>query len=382
MEKRLDWKLIELIIERVFPQGSKPIPEAKQVSLEARFWVIGSSKSPRWIIPQNPQYGVSVLKQWRPYGTFSNLKWKFLLAAYQTGQLQRLPGVTSIGIAGAASKDWQHMGFEGLFLLPLIYIGTPGPNRKAVVSLVNKEKCQLIGIAKVPLANQATTQILQEAKTLTRLATEKPGLAPELLYVNQEEGIAVQTARKGKLTETKLTSAHISWFDRAAIPNRQTSLREQVDRLHQRIVALDSIATAMEANLTRLLEAIDDPTPLPSVWVHGDFTPWNLKWSRDRHLLAVDWEEARPNGLPLQDLFHYQYIQSHLLHKKPNLLETTRKQPIVARYLRSLGIDRIRYEKLARFYLVESWLRCQDREDWDYADFLATEISHILGEMK
>ena len=378
----MDWELIELIIKRVFPEGSKLTQNGNQVSLAARFWVIGSHKGLRWIIPQNPKYGVSVLRQWRPYGKFSYLKWQLLLTAYQARQLQRLPGVTSIGITGTASRDWRHMGFEELYLIPLIYIGTPGPKRKAVVSLVDRESYNLIGIAKVPLAQKANAKILQEAQTLSRLAPEKPGLAPNLMYVNSETGIAVQSPREGKPTGTKLTSAHLPWFSSVSIPNQQTSLQEQINQLNQRIIALDSIEAEMGTNLARILKIIDDPTPLPSFWVHGDFTPWNLKWSGDLSLMALDWEEAQPNGLPLQDLFHYLYIQSHLLKKKPNLLEMTRKQPLVAQYLDSLGIDRIRYEKLALFYLAESWLRCQEREDWNFAAFLAAEISQILGDMK
>lgn len=378
----MDWELIKLIIERVFPEGSKLIQNDSQVSLEERFWVVGNHKGLRWIIPQNPKYSLSVLRQWRPYGTVSYLKWQFLLAVYQVGQLQKLPGVISIGISEATAQNWRHMGFKELSLIPLIYIGTPGPKRKAVVSLIDKQKCSLIGIAKVPLAQKATAMILQEAKTLTRLAPEKPGLAPNLMYVNPKTGIAVQTPREGKPTGTSLTSAHLPWFSSVSIPNKQTSLQEQINYLTQRIIALDSIEAEIKTNLAQILEIIDDPTPLPSVWVHGDFTPWNLKWSSDLSLMAVDWEEAQANGLPLQDLFHYQYIQSHLLKKKPNLLEMTRKQPLVSQYLSSLGIDRTRYEKLALFYLADSWLRSQEREDWSFAVFLAEEISRILGKMK
>lgn len=38
--------------------------------------------------------------------------------------------------------------------------------------------------------------------------------------------------------------------------------------------------------------------------VHGDFAPWNLLPVRDGWLL-VDWEDARPDGLPFEDLFHF-----------------------------------------------------------------------------
>ncbi len=378
----MDLQLIKLIIDQVFPPKTKLIINEKKVPAESKFWLIDSKKGTRWIIPQNPRYGISILRQWRPYGTISYWKWQLLLIAYWAKILHRLPNVTSIAIVGETDWDWRHLGYEGLNLLPIIYIGTPGPNRKAVVSLIDWEDSTLIGVAKVPLTDNATVKILQEAEILSSLATEKPGLAPQLLHINTEKGIAVQAVKEGKLTKASLTSAHISWFSRAEIPHLQTSLQEQVQSLKKRLAILDWIDPQMRSNLNHLLEKIEDPTPLPSTWVHGDFTPWNLKWSSDRRLQAVDWEEAKYNGLPLQDLFHFQYIQSHLLQEKKNLLETTRKQPLVSEYLDSQGIDRTKYNKLAHFYLVESWLNCQEREDWSYADFLAAEIAQVLKESK
>ena len=374
----MDLQLINLIIDRVFPQGAKLVRDTKQVPPESKFWLIDSKKGTRWIIPQNPDYGISILQQWRPYGTLSYWKWQFLLTAYRAKILRYLPGVTPIGIVGETEWNWQHLGYEERHLLPIIYIGTPGPNRKAVVSLIESQEFQAVAIAKIPLSENATTKILQEAEILSNLASSKPGLAPQLLHIDLEKGIAVQTAKEGKLTKTNLTSAHISWFTRAEIPDLQTSLQEQVHSLKQRLNILDWIDPKMRSNLNSLLAKIEDPTPLPSTWVHGDFTPWNLKLSSDRQLQAVDWEEAKYNGLPLQDLFHFQYIQSHLLEEKKDLLEATRNQSIVADYLEAIGIDFARYKQLAQFYLAESWLRCQEREDWDYADFLAAEISQLV----
>ena len=374
----MDLPLINLIIDRVFPLGAKLVPDAKKLAPEFRFWLINSKKGTRWIVPQNPNYGISILQQWRPYGTLSYWKWQLLLTAYRSKTLQYLPGVTSVGIVSDEDWNWRHLGYEEVHLFPVTYIGTPGPNRKAVVSLIESHKFQSVGIAKVPLSDNATAKILQEAEILASLANSKPGLAPQLLHLDPDKGIAVQTVKEGKLTQPNLTSAHISWFTRAEIPDLQTSLQEQVQPLKEQLNVLDRIDPEMQGILNSVLTKIEDPTPLQSTWVHGDFTPWNLKLSSDRQLEAVDWEEAKYNGLPLQDLFHFQYIQSHLLEEKKDLLEATRNQSIVADYLEAIGIDLARYKQLAQFYLAESWLRCQEREDWDYADFLAAEISQLV----
>ena len=298
--------------------------------MASRYWAIGSHKGLRWIIPHNPKYGLSVLRQWRPYSPISYLKWQLLLVAYRLRLLQRLPGVSAIAIAGVADKDWRHLGFEALCAQPVIYIGTPGPTRKAVVSIIDNGSHRLKGIAKVPLANGAKQKILQEANYLTRLATQKPGLAPQMLYVNSEAGIAVQTALTGKLTGTSLTSAHVDWFEQTHMPNCHTSLHQHVTALYTKIETSCDINTGVRTQLIQALEAIDDAKTLPAVWVHGDFVPWNLKWSGEHKLSAIDWEETYPNGLPLQDLFHFRYIQAHLLKLHTNVWVTARLAPDVA----------------------------------------------------
>lgn len=372
-------KLISKIIRKVFPANSTVVWNADEVIPEERFWVIGSKKGPRWIIPQNPNLSVSILQQWRPYGAFSCLKWRFLLAAYCAGQLHRLPGIVSIGVSGATANNWKHFGgTEQQRFIPIIYIGTPSLTRKAIVSLVDKASFKWVGIAKVPLESQAVDNILREAETLTRLESEKPDLAPQSLFIDREQGIAVQTPLTGKpTTNTSLTKSHLEWLSRLYISGKQTSLQEQTDKLKQRLGALNGIDREMKTLVSKLLETLEDPTLLPCTWVHGDFTPWNIKWSDSRKLVVVDWEEARPKSLPLQDLFHYQYIQSCFLKPNKNLLDETWKKPIVIEYLQSWGIDRSRYEKLAQFYLAEECIRRLEKDDHDYAAFLVAEISQI-----
>ncbi len=50
---------------------------------------------------------------------------------------------------------------------------------------------------------------------------------------------------------------------------------------------------------------------------HGDCAPWNLLRVPDGWVL-IDWEEARPDGPPFFDLFHY-VVQAHVLLGRPSL---------------------------------------------------------------
>lgn len=386
--------LIAQIVDRVFPTATTLVWNAAEVPPAERFWVVGGTKGPRWMIPAIHQYGLPVLSQWRPYGASSDLKWQLLLCAYRAGQLHRLPNLVSIGISGASTSNWQHLGGnEDRTFIPVIYIGSPGITRKAVVSAIDLHQKIVFGVAKIPLDQGATKNILREAEILTTLATAQPHLAPELLFVDRDRGITVQTAVPGKPVGKHLTTAHLEWLDRLYITDRTTSLQEQAAQLRQRIDrALDLNLNPKSGGtdvrdvqtrvclplLDRLLKAIDDPTAVPATWVHGDFAPWNLKWTGNRTLAAIDWEESQPNGLPLYDLLHYYYIQSYLLNRRSNILPKIWRNPLLAEYFSSLNIDYSRFEKLALFYLADIWARSIENNKLDDAAFFITEISQIL----
>lgn len=373
----MDSKLLEDIIYQIFPSGSDLSWDASQVGPDDRYWVIAGKQGPRWIIPQNPKYGLSVLTQWRPYGTLTSMQWQAFLTIYRIGQLGLLPNIQAFGISEAQTSSWESLGWMRSHApVPVIYVGTPSDTRKAVISLVNRKTLQIVGIAKVPLTPLASNCILREAKNLTELAVNKPGLGPQLLFVNQDQGTSLQSAILGDPPSRRLTPAHCSWLSQLAIPEVETSLQEQVENLLPRLSHLSKMGDQTTVSAGKTLERLTDPTPLPSVWIHGDFAPWNLKWIDRSTLAAVDWEEARSHGVPLQDFFHYFYIQSYLFQSGPVLLSQL-KQKFVDPYWPNLNLDAEMYLKLARFYLAESWVCCMERGDQNYATFLAATLSQM-----
>lgn len=356
--------------------------EAESVSLENRYWVIGNSDEPRWIIPFKSEGALSVLRQWRPYSKSAYLKWQLLLTAYQLGKLHNLPGIISIGVINAASSCWKHLGYTNQpSILPTIYIGTPGPTRKAVVSLIDPHQQTIVGVVKVALEKSATQNVLREAETLTYLASEKPGLAPTVLFVNQPQKLAVQTIVPGKPVGKSMTPAHIEWLSRLLTPEKKTSLQEQVCHLNQRTSKLTGIDQISMTKMDILWKILNDPTPLPSTWIHGDFAPWNLKWVDRQTLVAVDWEDAKPDGLPLYDIFHHQYIQSNLLNHRKDIVKQIWHHSTTRKYLRSLDISQAQYQKLALYYLADMWIRSIERSKKSEAKFFMRELSYLLDGM-
>lgn len=377
----LDNLFVETIITKVF---SDNLPLTWEIShdlpAENRFWIISNGDEPRWLVPYHPKYGLNVLKQWRPYSKFSYLKWQLLLVAYQAEKLHQIPGAIPIAIASPTAKYCQYFRYKSnQNLVPTIYIGTPGITRKAVVSLVDSTTHEIASIAKFPLEKMAKATILREANTLTHLVAEKPGLSPQLLSVDEHTGTSVQTVLDGRHVRPPLSQAHIKLLSHLSRPGTSTSLQQHVHQLNQRLKKLECMAeTPAQQMSDQVIKFIDDSSSLTTTWVHGDFAPWNLKWIDRQTLAAVDWEDAQPEGLPLYDLFHYQYIQSHLLKTRKHILDLTWKHPLVSLYVKHLGIDRPQYNRLALYYLTDMWIKSIERDKVADQNFFRQEISSVL----
>ena len=348
----LDTEIISKIASRLFPARTELTWNIKDVPPEERFWVISGKVGPRWIIPQNPQYGWPVLRQWRPYDFSSRLKWVAITAAYRTGRVGMLPGVAGVGVAGLSDSTWEHMGLrKDASPVPSIYVGTPGPTRKAVATLVAGVGHQAVSVVKVPLGPRAAGNILREANILERLASEKPGLAPSLIFVDREKGVAIQEMVEGQPTGRKLTRLHMEWLTGLRIPGEETSLREQAERLVLRLESLTSIGTETRSLLGDLLEELDDPNPLPAVWVHGDFAPWNIM-GHGPLLSLVDWEDAQSRALPFLDIMHYYWIQRFLSRRKRLSIVKSKVIRICKPYIDGYQLPHHLLDMIEKLYMV------------------------------
>ncbi len=311
------------------------------------------------------------------YKVSSRLKWWILMAAYRRGLLGRLPRVISIGISGYKDQTWDHMGWSAPEPpAPVIYIGTPGPSRKAVVGLIDTDECRVAAVAKIPLGANARRRTLREAEFLVLLEKEKPGFAPRSLFVDKKTGITVQEAIEGAPANRRLTEAHISWQLDAEISGEMISLREEAERLSRQVVGLKDVDQGTREVLSRVLSEVDDPFLLPAAWVHRDFAPWNLKQAPSGTLTAIDWESASPRGLPLYSLLHYLSKQAFLLKEKrlfPRSMKFLRR-----RYLEYYGIGPSMFRKLMLACLMQDWLRCHKKRHFQHASFLFQQLVEQL----
>ncbi|EKD52309.1 MAG: hypothetical protein ACD_62C00065G0008, partial [uncultured bacterium] len=336
-----------------------------------RFLVIPGKSGPRWIVPERARLGWPVLQQWRPYDVYSLCKWVLLAVAYRCGQLRRIPGVRRIGIAGNNVQPALGISVERERFVPVVYIGTPGKSRKAVVTLVGLHDAKPFGVAKLPLSGGAATNILREARMLEQLASFKAGVAPKLLSADATTGRAVQEVVAGRITGRRLTGRHIDWLCQVQTGGTIT-LMEHSRALATRVrkLALDQ---RQSDYIMLLLQEIVDATPLPAVWVHGDFAPWNLK-ETVHGLRAIDWEEAQKGGLPLVDLVYFFAIQGYLFGQRQDVMDGFFCQPLVQRYMAAFNLTHQQANRLVLLALTDFWLKRAQQGEQQHAAFLFAVI--------
>lgn len=365
-------EILEQIVGFGFPSSCVFTERANDVIPCERFYIVPGNTSPRWIFPENPSGTINYLMQWRPYKASSRAKWQLILAAYHSGMLGKIPGVSKIGISGFRQREWPHIASTfSSPPSPVIYIGTPGNSRKAVMALNDKGTENLSCIVKIPIGKDAGSAICQEIEMLKRLKAEKFNLAPQAFFLNSETKISTQQMIEGKASKKKFSNLHMSFLTSMRVPGSSISLRS-VAQIFDQADFENSKMEKTNLNLKeRIVDFLNDATEFPTVWIHGDFAPWNLKIRPNGQLVAVDWESAETNGLPLFDLIYFHSIISQLFENK---FMTTGFRENINTYLIELGIPPDCWGKLVVGSLVLDFLRTEDSERKNYLWSLFPEI--------
>lgn len=355
------------IAEQVFsclPRGSPAAAGGAPLTLLA----IPGHDAPRWLIPNEASQLGPVLASWIPYRLSSRIQWLVIRTAHRAGVLQAFPQVRTIRLEAANAVDWRALGWKGGDEPAFgIYIGTPGATQKAVIHLVDRASHTCPAILKVPLADQAKNAIIREAETLSALACEQYDRAPSLLSLDRDRGLAMQQFISGRPGSRRLRPEYIDLLRSLVSRDATTSLAEQVS--YWKTSA--GLTPEPDNDLTsRAFAALQDDDPLPTCWVHGDFAPWNLRQRPHLPPALIDWEEAAPRGLPLQDAYHFLHIQDFLFAGRPTLHAN-----VLMPFGKTLGLTPRQCRRLELAYLAQASLSCRARHDHARAAFLAKTLA-------
>jgi len=307
--------IIQELVNKGFPNNTELVDDVTAVPPEERFWIIPGNNGPRWLVPQCASYNALIFQHWKPYDLVSRIKWEVLHSATFFGQLDLLPGISSVGIAGSARQTWEHLGWkEDCKPVPITYIGTPGPTQKAVISLFDAHTKKLISIAKIPLGSRALINILREYDVLCNLEVERQAVAPHPFFVDREHGLSVQEAIVGKRLGKKFTSKHLDYLNMLKIPGEVSTIYHEAEKLVTRFENLNSKNNNLIKYIDKLSYSLKDVTEIPVSKAHGDFKPWNIMQNDKGKMIAIDWEFSESKQVLGLDVIHYFFEKN--LHKQ------------------------------------------------------------------
>ncbi len=342
-----------------------------------RFVPIPDGPRARWLIPTGCRNLNSVLAGWSPYRVDSRLKWHVVRAANRIGCLALLPSVTTSTVAGPDGIDWAALGWNSEILpATLVYLGTPGPSRKAVIHLIDPGTGSCHMVVKVPLTKAARRAILREADVLASLTAEGRTIAPRVLSVDLDRGLSSQTFLPGASGSRKLPPEYLNLLHSLRLPDVTTSIAEHAATIQEQLLWSTASDRDLET-ITLALEQLCGADALPAFWIHGDFAPWNIRHRSDGSVALLDWEDARPCGLPLQDAFHFLHIQDYLFGRQPRSHAKS-----LNHFADELRLTTRQCHTLEIAYLIDAYLQRLTQQQLNHSDFVLRTLRAVLPEVK
>ena len=342
------------------------------------YTVILGRHGPRWVFPRRSSLADTILQEWRPYGMKGRLMWTGVRAAARLGLATWLPGTARAGLPVDAGKQLiDHFGIDSNAIPPVILVGNTVATRKLLVFLENPADGSR-SVFKVPLTAMAAVSIRNEAEILRKL--DGSHRAPRLLYFSADAGVAMQEYLAGKLGTRHCKPEYIRLLLEFIQPGNDISLHARKGPLAVRLRNCPGYVDNAR-NVDALLSYLEDDTGLPSVLIHGDFAPWNIRELPSGECTLIDWELARLNGIPLYDLCHFYYMQCLLFAPEKLFYLALLQEGAWKEYCRPLGIPPALLPRLGAAFLLEMLAGYWETDD-SVASFGLQQISLFLRQIR
>lgn len=297
---------------KIFQQVGYVISPRTPSKATMRFYCIDNPDgSPRWIWPAESRQPV-FLKFYHT-GSWRSKAYQLAIQAVFYLGLQRLffrSEAVHLQRNSEAFIDLEHPDWA-------LFMGTPGPNNKAVLFDGHY-------FYKISPGSGALYLLRNEAGVLFEIAEKNINgiVVPRAGWLNGSV-LQLEDVSKGATRLTTFSHLHleaVSALNQATaqevLPN-DTALWQQTLRLFDTLVSGQD--ERIPAGLLRKMATlIGHSSPSKTRWslAHGDFTPWNM-FERNGQLVVYDWEMALPQCPPGYDAFHWLVQNGILVEKKP-----------------------------------------------------------------
>ncbi len=337
------------------------------------YFAIPGNSGPRWLVPAVSRGAASVLSAWRPYSLTGRVKWLAIRMAARAGIVRLFPSVSSLTIPRTSSLRWfERCGIAGQAGEMVVMVGNPSSDRKLTVFLLDAGH-HIAAVLKVGLTPGGRLSVIHEAEVLREL--ERYCWAPDFLAVLPDLGAAAQKYVRGALPERGFRSEYLDLLCNLPLSGASSNLTDLAGALERRLRPFaDELDRAAPGLLGRCLSYLDLDKDMPSILVHGDFAPWNIRKTSDSGYVLVDWEWADFAGLPMHDLLLFHFTESRLLDRGRGGYAAIQEKPVFKEYLTRMGLDTELLPRLAIAYLLERLeSHCKYRD--------SAAISHTLNQL-
>lgn len=239
-----------------------------------------------------------------------------------------------------------------------IHLGTPRPNRKPVLVLMDQQG-QIRAFAKVGWDDATEDLVGNEALALASLVRRSPLIIPGLLDDFRFNGsrIVVQSAvpvgRSGRHLLNDEAMAAVAEAIAGSHERRELGGSTYATGLLERCLSSDQLPADTGRDIVDLLERAAGERVAMGAW-HGDLTPWNCSLLSDG-ISVWDWERWSPE-VPLGlDVLHYHLRLRQALAEPLPALASARAS--AARTLLLLGVPEHEHRVVQQFHVIELVLR-------------------------
>jgi hypothetical protein len=320
------------------------------------------------------------LGSWRPYSISSQIKWSAIRIAARVGVLRFFDSVSSAVVSRTGATGWfERCGVPSQQAELVVLVGNPSPDRKLIVFLLD-DVHRIAAVLKVGLTQEGGLTILREAETLKRL--EHYDWAPRVRSILPDLRAAAQEYVCGSMPNRRFRPEYMDLLCQMPRTGLSRKLSDVANELANRLSPFkDQVDKRARDLLNRSLACLDLDIAVPTMLVHGDFAPWNIRRNPKAGYVLVDWEWANFAGLPAHDLLHFQFCEDRLFDGAGGYSAIMAK-PICREYFGRTNVDGKLLPRLAIAYLLN--ILGTEFDQWgspctEYGAYLLFQLAAITG---
>ena len=243
--------------------------------------------------------------------------------------------------------------------------GTPGPQRKPVISIIDNSG-RALAYTKIGWNDYTNSLVRNEHEVLDMLNQRhvfRTLKFPSVIWFGSWNAKSVlvtrpggEAGRKPRGLEPNILAALIE-IGKVKSENQIFGQSYFAQKVKVRLMNLKPLDPLTAGQIDQLREAFDflmlrlSGISLPFGWKHGDFSSWNM-WIKDNHVFLIDWERAENDTVLAWDLFYF-LLEGRGSHRVLSSLRGLEPGRQAEQYFQAFDINTLLYWPLIAVFLVD-----------------------------